>query len=557
LCYNITIISYYRTHKGDFLTRERNEGMICKSVLEIDQDLSEKIQVLSDKVGLDINSFLYKLLEKNVEFDAFNLADSISDGIYVIDKQGIVTSINRGFTRITGFSEDEVLGKHMQDVWKEKGIEDDGTLMVEAQIKDLMDVDMISKKNKKNFSVRKPRAIALIVLEEKKKISIITTIKRNNKTVLIVGTPYFDEYGEVSQVITIIRDLTELIELNRKLAEAEAEKRKYFKELNYLKGSQGKQVYNELVGTSPSMEKVKKLISSVAQTDATVLITGETGTGKEVVATEVYKNSKRIDGPYVKINCAAIPETLLESELFGYEKGAFTGAQNKEKLGLFEIANNGTILLDEIGEMPIKLQSKLLRVLQEREIKRIGGTKSIKIDVRVIAATNQSLLEQIKKGEFREDLYYRLNVIPIVVPPLRERKEDITVLVYNFLDKFNSKYGKNRYINIDTIETLKSYDWPGNVRELENTIERLVVIGDDEFITNKAIVSIIGEERFSHDLLTENNDTTLKEAVDLFEKNIIEKALKKHGSTYKAAKVLGITQSTVVRKAQALGIKEW
>lgn len=528
-----------------------------KNVIEIDQALNEKIQILANKADLDINSFLYKLLDKSVEFDAFNLADSISDGIYVIDKQGIVTSINKGFTRITGFSEDDVLGKHMQAVWKEKGIQDDDTLMVEAQIKDLMDVDIISKKNKKNFSVRKPRAIALIALEEKKKISIITTIKRNNKTVLIVGTPYFDEYGEVSQVITIIRDLTELIELNRKLAEAETEKRKYFKELSLLKGSQGKQVYNELVGTSPSMEKVKKLISSVAETDATVLITGETGTGKEVVATEVYKNSKRKDGPYVKINCAAIPESLLESELFGYEKGAFTGAQNKEKLGLFEIANNGTILLDEIGEMPIKLQSKLLRVLQEREIKRIGGTKSIKIDVRVIAATNQNLLEQIKKGEFREDLYYRLNVIPIVIPPLRERKEDITVLAYNFLDKFNSKYSKNRYINIDTIEILKSYDWPGNVRELENTIERLVVIGDDEFITNKAIVSIIGEERFSQDLLTENRGSTLKEAVDLFEKNIIEKALKRYGSTYKAAKVLGITQSTVVRKAQALGITEW
>ena len=304
------------------------------------------------------------------------------------------------------------------------------------------------------------------------------------------------------------------------------------------------------------MDKVIKLIENVSKTDATILITGETGVGKEVVARTIFKNSKRANGPYIRVNCAAIPENLLESELFGYEKGSFTGASQNGKLGLFEMANNGTILLDEIGEIPVKLQPKLLRVLQEREIKRIGGTSNIKIDVRVIAATNLNLEDEVKKGNFREDLYYRLNVIPIELPPLRERKEDISLLVYNFLGKFNKAYGKTKDFDITALEILENYSWPGNVRELENSIERLVVIGDEHLITRNTILSVLGQDKF-YEASTETIDGTLKEAVDKFERNILEKTLKSCGSTYKAAKILGITQSTVVRKAKALGITEW
>ena len=399
--------------------------------------------------------------------------------------------------------------------------------------------------------------MGIIALQEKRPITVLTTIDRTNKRVLITGTPFLDSDGNVTQVLTIIKDLTELFVLREKLEEMENDKKRYLDEINNLKeGIKEKQNYNGLISKSRGMEKIIELIEYVAKTDVTILITGETGVGKEVVARSVFKNSKRYNKPYIKVNCAAIPETLLESELFGYEKGAFTGASNKEKLGLFELANNGTILLDEIGEIPINLQAKLLRVLQEKEIKRIGGIKTIKIDVRVIAATNQNLEEEVRKGRFREDLFYRLNVIPITIPPLRERKEDISLLAYTFLEKFNKLYNKNKDFDITAIEALESHDWPGNVRELENAIERLVVIGDKNFITRISIISILGIDKFK-DINEVKIKGTLKEIVDNFEKTIIEKTLKECGTTYKAAEVLGITQSTVVRKAKALGITEW
>ena len=490
------------------------------------------------------------------ESDVLNIANSISDGIYVIDKNGIVIAINKGYTEIAEVGGQEIVGNHIQDVWDVKGFDSDSAFMEISKSHKEYNTSIISSMKltqNKSFTKQEPRPISLMSLEQKKKISVITTIERNNKTVLITGTPFFNEKGEVIQVVTVLRDLTELFELREKIEEAEREKKKFLKEIKSLKEDGS----SDLIGESDSIDKVREMIKCVAKTDVTVLITGETGSGKEVVARELYKNSTRKEGPYVKINCAAIPENLLEAELFGYQKGAFTGAQQKDKLGLFEIANKGTILLDEIGEMNYKLQSKLLRVLQEKEIKRIGGTRSIKIDVRILAATNQHLEEQIKKGEFREDLYYRLNVIPIVMPPLRERKEDIVVLSYNFLDKFIKKHNKIKKIDKSAIELLSCYDWPGNVRELENAIERLVVIGDEKVITLGSLINTLGEDKFSYDLMEESKGTTLKQEVEILERSIIQKALKRYGSTYKAAKVLGVTQPTVVRKAKALGIKKW
>ena len=303
---------------------------------------------------------------------------------------------------------------------------------------------------------------------------------------------------------------------------------------------------------SDNINQIKEIINQVAQVDTTVLIIGETGVGKEIVAREIYRNSLRKDKPYIKVNCAAIPDTLLESELFGYEKGSFTGASNKEKLGLFEMANKGTILLDEIGEMPINLQSKLLRVLQEKEITRIGSTKPIKLDVRIIASTNSSLDDLVKEGKFREDLFYRLNVIPIRVPPLRTRKDDVHLLTMFFLKKYNEKYNKNKYLDSVALELLEKYEWPGNVRELENLIERLIVINNDDIISSEHILNIIDNKRISKVFI--NNRLSFKEAVELFEKKIITEALKTHSSTHKAAKALGLSQPTVFRKARTLGI---
>ncbi|MFA5537159.1 MAG: sigma 54-interacting transcriptional regulator, partial [Bacillota bacterium] len=395
--------------------------------------------------------------------------------------------------------------------------------------------------------VKKP--IGRVVLEKKEKISAVHTL--NNQKIVITGNPIFDEAGNVVQALIVLRDVTELNRLKEQLEQSEKITQKYIDELQYFRLKEIQK--SELIGHSSSMQKLRELIIQLAQVDVTVLITGETGVGKEVVAREIHKNSPRKDAPYIKVNCAAIPETLLESELFGYERGAFTGASNKEKLGLFEIANSGTILLDEIGEMPVNLQSKLLRVLQEKEIRRIGGAETIKLDVRVLAATNQNLEQQVAEGKFRQDLYYRLNVIPVVIPPLRSRQDDIPLFINHFLKKYNEKYNQNKGIDLSAVELMQQHHWPGNVRELENIIEQLVVIIKEPIIGTNNIKKIIDSRSVICECF-QLNDFKLREAVEMVERQVLENAIKKHGSTRKAAKALGVSQPTVVRKLKELGL---
>lgn len=250
-----------------------------------------------------------------------------------------------------------------------------------------------------------------------------------------------------------------------------------------------------IIGAGPAIQEVYDNIKRVAPTTTTVLITGETGTGKELVAKAIHMNSPRKNNPFIKINCAAIPENLIESELFGYEKGAFTGAQLR-KQGKFEIAHRGTIFLDEIGEIPKDMQVKILRVIQEQEFERIGGLKTIKVDVRLVAATNLDLFEEVKKGNFREDLYYRLNIFPILLPPLRDRREDVDLLADHFLDRFNEKLGRNiQGIDPEARETMRNYPWPGNIRELENLLERMVLVVAGERISRNDLPGEIKAER--------------------------------------------------------------
>lgn len=481
------------------------------------------------------------------------ILDEISDGIYLSNKNGIVTYVNNAYTNITGINQDEIVNRSMQEVLNEKYLSDEYVVLNNQEINDKANKD--SRLENESYITEKPIAICTMVLEQKKEISIIGTLvrKSSKKIVHFKGKPYFDVLGELSYILVIIREMEDFIDLKKKLQYIERKSKKYLDELIYLRNAQQE---DNIIAKDASMKKITHLINSVARTDATILITGETGVGKEVIATEIYKKSNRSNKAYIKINCAAIPESLLESEMFGYEKGAFTGAIKKEKLGYFELAQNGTLLLDEIGEMPMRLQSKLLRVLQEKEVTKIGGTKSIKLDVRIIAATNQNIEQQIKNGNFREDLYYRLNVIPIEIPPLRERKDDISILADTFLNKFNLKYNKNKKIEASVLEVLEEYNWPGNVRELENLLERLVIYGDDEIINKENINNILRKNEFSQ-YLVEREEITLKEAVDLLEKDIIEKTLKKYRSSRKAAKVLGVTQPTVLRKAKSLGIKDW
>ncbi len=301
------------------------------------------------------------------------------------------------------------------------------------------------------------------------------------------------------------------------------------------------------LGESPAILKIKRLAERVAASKSTVLITGESGTGKEVVARYIHENSPRSQGPFVAVNCAAIPDTLLESELFGYEKGAFTGAVAR-KPGKFELAQNGTILLDEISEMSPVLQAKLLRVIQEEEVERIGGKGPVKLDVRIIATTNRDLEEMVEKGEFREDLYYRLNVIPIALPPLRERAQDIPILAQFFLEKYSEENGRGfKGFTEEAMKVLTSYHWPGNVRELENVIERAVVIAEDKPLLDAQDIFLKG--RKGKEKTPKAPGITAGMTVREMEKALILKTLEEvNGNRTKAAELLGITTRTLRNK---------
>ncbi len=317
-----------------------------------------------------------------------------------------------------------------------------------------------------------------------------------------------------------------------------------------------------LIGVSKAIENIRSLITKVASNDSvSVLITGESGTGKELVAREIHARSNRANMPFIAVNCSAIPETLLESELFGYEKGAFTGAYARRE-GKFKAANGGTIFFDEIGDMPINMQAKLLRVIQEREVTPIGGNISYKVDVRIISATNKNLEDLIKDGRFRDDLYYRLNVIPIHIPPLRERKEDIPVLINHIVDKLNKKLNKNiENVPEDVLSLLLSYDFPGNVRELENILERAFILAEDGILKREYFPDLLKGDR-SIEIEIKGNPRSLKEiskkARDLAEKRAIEEALiKTNWNRVKAAKLLDIDYKTLRTKIKELNIKPY
>ena len=313
--------------------------------------------------------------------------------------------------------------------------------------------------------------------------------------------------------------------------------------------------FHNLIGNSPAMSKLIALLERVAPSQVNVLITGESGTGKELVAKALHQNSDRKNQPFVPINCGAIPENLLESELFGHEKGAFTGA-NRRKEGLFESANNGTLFLDEIGELPMGMQVKLLRVLQEREFRRVGGTNTISLNIRLVAATNQDLSERIKEGSFREDLFYRLNVVSIELPPLRTRPGDIQLLIDRFYQRLT---GKDEYlIQKQALELLLNYDWPGNVRELENLVERCVVLGETEELTVECLPDQIKKK--SHNVYGGIDDLPedgfdLEKWLEEMEKAVLLQALEKSGGVRKrAAELLGINFRSIRYRLGKLGI---
>lgn len=415
-----------------------------------------------------------------------------------------------------------------------------------SSLKDLLGKNLLELENKGLFSP----SVTRLVLEKQKKVSVVQETKSGRK-ILAVGNPVFNENGELHRIIIASRDITEATRLKTELHEIKKISEQYKKELDDFKNKD--RFLKKLIYCSPKMEQIINQAKKIADFSSNVLISGESGVGKEVIAQAIHQLGNRSSKPFLKLNCGAIPETLLESELFGYTKGAFTGADKNGKEGYFKRADQGILFLDEIGEMPLHLQVKLLRVLQEQEVIPIGSTIPTKINVQIIAATNKSLEKMVESGTFREDLFYRLNVIPLRVPPLRERMEDVPVLAFHFLQQLNEKYNKNYHLTPDALSLLEFYSWPGNVRELQNMIERLVVSADDPVIEAEFVSKFLTtgyDFKKSKPVIT--RVLPLQEALHSVEEQLILLAMKQYKTTTKAAKALGISQSSVSRKYQKI-----
>jgi len=481
------------------------EGKFFTSnVIPVDENLC--LAIIKDLTKVkEAEEKIEAIEETNKELN--DIIDLSADGLVSIDGNGILLRMNEAYEKIVNIRAKDFLGKPAI-LLKEKGV--------------------------------LPDLVSTHVLKDLKPKDLYLTIR--GKEVLLTGRPVFNSGGKLIRIVANIRDLTELNNLKEQIQRFYKLTSRYKTELERLRA---KELEGDLIGSSVKMKKVVELVVQVAEVGSTVLIYGETGTGKEITARMVHRNSRRKEGPFITVNCGALTTSLLESELFGYVAGAFTGADKNGKMGLFEAAEGGTLFLDEIGEMPMEMQVKLLRAIQEKKIRRIGGNKEISVNVRLVAATNKDLKSMVEKGEFREDLFYRLNVLKISLPPLRVRKEDIPDLVDYFLERFNRKYGFQQVLPKGMIARLVSFDWPGNVRQLENTIERLVVLSRGLNLDHELLNDIIdpGEQ-----IIMDNKP--LKEILEYTEREIIFKAYKKYGSTRKAARKLGISQATVSRKLQ-------
>lgn len=439
------------------------------------------------------------------------ILESVQDGICVVDRSGEVTYVNPSYLRIVHKTPEMVVG---QNVFETAA---DGN-----------------------------RCAVL-----RSGIARIGSIrhKKDGTTIVANVNPIFVD-GEIAGVVSVIKDITEIQTLMERLSQVSA-KAEYL-EQELLRTKKTAQAFANYIGKSGKVVDVLALASKAADSSANVLIRGESGTGKEVIAEGIHYASGRRRGPFIRVNCGAIPGALLESELFGHEKGAFTGAVRR-KLGKFELANHGTIFLDEIGELDKNLQVKLLRVLQQKEFDRVGGEETIHVDVRIIAATNRDLEAMVREGTFRDDLYYRLNVIPIILPPLRDRPDDIPLLVEHFIEKISKENKKDvRGITPDAMQMFMHYRWPGNVRELENVIERVITLMDTDLITAAVLPSYIKGDIAGREVQSLADDTVLP--WEEYEKQIIANALRQGTSFNGAAKLLCISHKTVAAKARKYGL---
>ncbi|MDN5332361.1 MAG: hypothetical protein PWP45_1586 [Tepidanaerobacteraceae bacterium] len=438
------------------------------------------------------------------------ILNHVHEGIVIADKDGKVLYVNEANERITGLKNSKILGKFVKDVVPDSSIPE-------------------------------------VINTGKEKLGVKTRV--NNRYVISNIVPIKNKgSSEVIGAISVFLDVTELENLNARLLKAEEKINRLSLQLSSFIGNG-----EPIIGKNTKMQRAFSLALKAANINSNVLIIGESGTGKEVIAKFIHDKGLRKNKPFIAVNCGAIPENLLESELFGYEAGAFTGASSKGKPGLFEQADGGTIFLDEIGDMPYPLQVKLLRVLQEKEIMRVGGTQRIRLDVRVIAATNRDIEMMVKEKKFREDLYYRLNVIKIDLPPLRERKEDLPLYISYFLNKLSMRLGREKpKIASAAMKLLLNYDYPGNIRELENILEKSLIIDDDGLITVEDLPEYLFKgSTYKYFDLMKDRWPKLYEV----EKNLIEESIKAFKNKTKVAEVLGIPRSTLYRKIKEYGIR--
>ena len=435
------------------------------------------------------------------------ILDSIADGVFTVDQQGRITSFNKAAERITGFSQEEAVGQYCHEIFRSNLCFEACALKHTAETTETivnLEVNILNRDNKEI------------------PISISTAVVR-------------DESGNVVGAVETFRDLSLIKELRKEISSSYS--------------------FHDIIGRSKSMLELFQILPDISQSDATVLLEGESGTGKELFAAAIHNLSAREKKPLIKVNCAALPETLLESELFGYKKGAFTDARS-DKPGRFRQANGGTILLDEIGDMSKGTQVKLLRVLEQKEFEPLGSTKTERVDVRIIAATNRDLMQMMHRREFREDLFFRINVIRLNIPPLRERREDIPLLIDHFMERINLKQSKQiKKVSPSALKTILDYDFPGNVRELENIIEHAMILTKGIEVQPRHLPSYLSRKEIEpppRAKLSEEQDLAVLEKV---ERNLIARALERNGgSTAAAAEELGIHRSTLWRKMKRYGI---
>jgi len=485
----------------------------------------EIIGAIAKSLFLDMSGakiLMQKLQETEKEFRA--ISEALIETPYmvyvIVDKEGIITAMNQTYLNALGLKKSQVVGKHILSVTPN------------SQLPEILKTGRIDQAD---------------------------VYPINGQDTIVTRLPVIKD-GEIigAMARSLFMDMSGAKILMKKLHETEKELNIYREEVR--QGYRAKWQFKDLIGASPAFVKVKSMAEQLSHTVSTLLITGESGTGKELFAHAIHNSSRRSDHPFVRINCAALPENLLESELFGYEEGAFTGAMKGGKPGKFELAMGGTILLDEIGDMPLTMQTKLLSVLQERMVERVGGTKPIYINVRVIAATNRDLDEMVGEGKFRQDLYYRLNVVRLDMPPLRERSEDIPLLVHELIEKINKRSGTTiSKISYKAIELMQNYSWPGNVRELENLLERALNLADmnhENSITLKHFPFLVEKVYFINDE-PDNLPSSLSDSIEQLEKKIICQALETaNGNKVRTAKILGIHTSALYRKLEKYGLEE-